>query len=267
MRYSRVMLWFSRSAVLSILILTACGGTAEDDDSGSTGGNSAASGGGSGDGDGDGGSTSCNVDSDCVAASHTDSACFAPGCELPLAASLAQIEADECLVAWSGTEPPARTDACTPSTSSSPCPAACALPPTCVLPYCDTGSCQLVIQQDGANCEKPKGTGGAPSGNDCEALDTQREAALKIARECLTTGIVAECTAGESVLNECGCEVVINDNQPQKVAAAQAAYDAWNAKCEPPDKCALLDCVSASGSGECSSEDGGDQGTCAWVNP
>jgi hypothetical protein len=214
-----------------------------------------------GDGDGDAG---CMTDDDCVAASHTDDPCYSPGCELPVAASQTEVDADDCFLEWSSVEAPAKTNECTLySDDPVTCPAACAVPPTCVLPYCEAGTCKLVMEQDGSACEKNSGTGGGASTlDDCETLDAARDAALEAARECLTNGTVPECTAGDTVPNECGCPVFVNDNQPDKVSAAEAAYDAWNAKCEAPEKCALVDCLADTGNGQCVAG-AGDQGMCA----
>lgn len=93
-------------------------------------------------------------DTDCLAVSVTDDACYSPGCELPIAASMADTECDPCLVEWDGLEAPLTTDACTFMSNGGDvaCPLGCTAPPTCIHAYCDAGECKVNTSQDGSDC-------------------------------------------------------------------------------------------------------------------
>jgi hypothetical protein len=96
----------------------------------------------------------CDVDADCAAVSITDDACYSPGCEIPIAASTADMACNSCLVEWNGLTAPSTSDECTFVNNGGDvaCPAGCAVPPTCIHAYCDAGECKVSLSQDGSDC-------------------------------------------------------------------------------------------------------------------
>jgi len=216
--------------------------------------------GGDGDGgDGDGIGGSCIADTDCLAVGNTNDACYSVGCSLPVAASKADAAADACLVPWAGDRGPDVPVGCG-SDVPTPCTLACAAPPTCIDARCVAGECTLSITQDGSDCTA---AGGTPGQGDCSQLETRRQEAVDAARQCIPDGIIAECVAGDSIPGPCGCPIPVNENRRNEVAAARAAYEAWNAACEPPMNCQLIDCQSAQDTASC--ERGAGGGTiCVW---
>lgn len=96
----------------------------------------------------------CVENIDCLAVSVTDDACYSPGCELPIAASIADTECDPCLVEWDGLTAPMTTDECAFINDGGDiaCPSGCAAPPTCIHAYCDAGECKVNTSQDGSDC-------------------------------------------------------------------------------------------------------------------
>ena len=55
------------------------------------------------------------------------------------------------------------------------CPAACAAPPSCVTPWCNSGKCELTLGYAPEECAPP---------TDCMTLNEKRQAALDAARAC-----------------------------------------------------------------------------------
>lgn len=231
-----------------------------------TGGAQGSDGGAGGEGNPSaGGSASrleCEVDDDCVAVGDTGAACYSAGCSLPSPASKSAMAADRCLVEWTGTEGPSIPRGCEFSADEEVlCPALCAQAPACIHARCEAGVCAVDMSQEPGTCDAA-GSGGG-KGTDCEALNSRRESTLEEARNCLPNGIVAECGDSEKVPNQCGCPVAVNSNQSERVAQARAAYSEWNAACEPPAICALLDCAQASAASACVSENEGAS-VCQW---
>lgn len=200
----------------------------------------------SGDGDGDGDSSGiCRSDDDCVAASQTNGACYAPSCSAPQAATKAEVEADPCLVAWEGTTGPQVPSGCEYEGDLA-CPAFCIQPPVCVRPYCSaSGSCELVVGQEPAACEVIDAS--------CDELEELFDSALDEASVCLAGGTVAttECDDALTVDDLCGCPRIINNDQPLKAAAVQAARVAYQLQCEAPKICQVADCSGGTDSGTC----------------
>lgn len=251
--------------LLCVVLCGGCLGTSQNAGSG-TGGTGGGDGDvgdgdlGDGDGDGDGAQSACGVDTDCVAVADTSAPCYSQGCSLPVAVSQAAAAADPCLVPWVIGDPPAVPDGCGPGPGAPvACTLGCAQPPTCIDLRCDAGTCVMSLSQDGSDCS----SGGGGSGAECDALDAAREQALQAARECLPNGIIVECATPQSIPGACGCPVAVNDNHGELVQAAQAAYDTWNADCEPPTRCQLIDCAPATGQTGCQ-DDAQGRPVCAW---
>jgi len=260
-------LWKSWFFFAAVSLTVACSSDSTIDGDGGTGGNSP----GDGDGDsGDGDSVppivgQCVLDTDCLAVSLTSDSCYSPGCEIPVAASEADVLANDCLVEWDGLVAPPVPDACkSQSDEQVACTLGCAQPPSCVTPSCNAGKCELAVSQGTTGCDSSSnGSGGGGAQSDCTKLNEERVTALEGARACIANGIVAECTQDNVILDDCGCSVAVNDAEKSSVQTAQAAYDAWNKSCEPPAKCQLVDCAAASGKKTCddsSSSDG--SGVC-----
>jgi hypothetical protein len=61
----------------------------------------------------------------------------------------------------------------------------------------------------------------------CQSLFATFQNALAEAVKCSPVLGVVQCSGSATLLDACGCTVVANETQPEKVKAAQAAYDAW----------------------------------------
>jgi hypothetical protein len=168
----------------------------------------------------------CRDTSECVAVVDTSDPCFSADCSGPIAASLADMTNNPCLVLWEEREQPVE-DACA---SSEPvtCPAVCAVQPACVDVSCSSNSCELELIENEANC---------PGTADCTQLNDERREALMNAREC-STAVDGECVGDPGLLDVCGCEVAVNHNRVEQIALAKSTYDAWSSAGCPPD----LDC-------------------------
>lgn len=150
--------------------LGACGGSAVSDSQGSgedngSGGTDPGSGGatGSGGGTASGGNPStggnagggapqdfCSAPSDCVVVMDTSKPCYSASCSEPEVATVAEVEANPCLVLWEN-----RSDPIPPGCfyeRDIACPAVCALQPACVAADCVEGSCTLIVSYDEESC-------------------------------------------------------------------------------------------------------------------
>lgn len=200
---------------------------------------------GDGDGDGDGDLETCRSDDDCVAASHTDGACYSPGCSGPTAATRDEVADDPCLVAWDGVTAPAVPDGCEYDGDRA-CTAACEQPPACIRPYCSpAGTCELITSQDPKACELID--------VDCKKLENVFNSVLDDASACLAGGTVetTECDEALTVKDLCGCDRIINNNEPLKATAVAAAALAYQSQCEAPKICQVLDCGVGTDAGVC----------------
>jgi hypothetical protein len=82
-------------------------------------------------------------------------------------------------------------------------------------------------------------TGGSAgsAGADCKALGETMQATLTAAQQCSPLLGVEQCNGTAVGYDSCGCGVVLNDTQPDKVKAANDAYDAWVAAGCGPNAC------------------------------
>jgi hypothetical protein len=153
--------------------------------------------------------------------------------------SLADVEQNHCLAPWAGSETtiPAGCE----FAGEVECPASCAIQPTCATPRCDAGTCTLDVRYDSGPCEDPS--------DDCAQLDAERRETLQAARTCNAAIEIAQCTGSEVIAHECGCDVLVNEAQPEKVAAARAARAAWEAAGCGPSACPAVECAPVTGGG------------------
>ncbi len=259
----------------ALFLSTACGGTAERSAPSGSGGTSsggastggantggASSGGASGGGTSSGGTSSggassggassggavgnggsqivgaCLVDSDCVAVVDAAAPCFSPYCSPPLAASHFDVGRNDCLVPWAEREGELPADCA--FSGDIGCAEGCALQPECVVPRCPSGVCTLEVHYEPSECESPDVV--------CAQLDATRRQALAAARSCNAAIDIAQCSGSAVIAQECGCDVVVNETKPERVAAARAARDAWEAAGCAPTVCAV-DCAPITGGG------------------
>jgi len=232
------------------------GSTTTSGDGGSDSTTSGDGGGGastSGDGDGDptGGSSGddfCTSHDDCVVAAQTDAPCYSAACSAPVVALRSELEADPCLVEWGdGETGPEPTFDCQ-FMGEIACPALCAQPPACKAAYCTAhGTCQLVTSQEPNGCVEPVGDA------TCDELEEMFDQALARASSCLAGGVVEshECDDALVVEDLCGCPHAVSSEHPIDMGDAISAQVAFNAQCEAPEICALLDCIVATESGSC----------------
>src|SRR5262245_6566484 len=125
-----------------------------------------------------------------------------------------------------------------------------------------------VVVDNGAGGEGTGGTtnaSGSASGVDCGSLQTDLAAKIEAARACQLDANVVECGGTAFVSDTCGCQLLANENNPQAVADAQAAYTSWvNAGCGPNP------CTTACAqplAGFCASTPDGLSGVCTSVIP
>jgi hypothetical protein len=92
----------------------------------------------------------------------------------------------------------------------------------------------------------------------CATLQETRRKTLEDASSCSGVLTVVQCSGSASVPDQCACPVIVNEARPEKVKAAQDAYDAWvKAGCGPfPCGAACF----AGTKGKCDSV----SGTCQW---
>lgn len=259
----------ARSAVfLAAVLVAACGGTAENSGSQGTGGSASggfASGGSAAGGGGTGGAAiggtssggastgggsvggsggaqitgACQVDSDCVAVMNTADPCYSGSCSAPIAASLPDVAQNNCLIPWAEREGDIPANCL--SDADVGCPALCAIQPECVMPRCDAGTCTLDARYSPDECQS--------TADPCAQLDAERRATLEAARTCNAAIEIAQCTGTEVIAHECGCDILVNEAQPEKVAAARAARDAWEAAGCGPSACPAVECAPVTGGG------------------
>ncbi len=103
------------------------------------------------------------------------------------------------------------------------------------------------------------GGGGAPGdGGLCATLNSARAEALAAAIKCSGVLGVVQCSGSATVPDQCACPTLVNEAQPDKVKAAQDAYDAWvKAGCGP------YPCGAACFAGSTGTCDG-VTGICKW---
>ena len=220
-----------------------------DGDGDTTAGDGDGDGTGAGDGDGDtgGGEDSCQSDEDCVAVWTTDAPCYSAGCSLPIAASKSAAEEKLCWIPWNGSMGPEAPDGCRPNDDGVVCDASCALPPDCALPSCgEDGVCQVRFGYSQAECQSD-GTA------ECERLQTAFSTALAAARSCLAGGVTPthECDAGNAVSDLCGCPQAVSSEHAEALVALERARSSFEAKCETPEMCQLVDCAQDGDAGTC----------------
>src|SRR5690606_15273953 len=76
--------------------------------------------------------------------------------------------------------------------------------------------------------------GSAGAGGECASLLAQMQATLDAAVTCSPQLPVVQCSGSATSYDACGCEVVLNETQSDKVKAAKDAYQAWaDAGCGP----------------------------------
>lgn len=241
---------FVPGLVLSLaLSLLACGGTAVtsvgDGSGGSrspgSGASASAAGGQAAGGAGVGGSgvggsgaslvasDDCEVDDDCVVILNGRDPCASAVCSEPIAVSREAAALDQCLVPWEDRFYGVPWY-CHPETVE--CPAGCAEGSTCTRAYCASGTCRVTLE--------------CPS---CDERLANFQSALAAAKVCDPTLSSVQCQSTETLIDECGCPVAVNQRDLAAVEAAQAARSAWI------DHCAGLACPEilcpASGMGYC----------------
>lgn len=202
----------------------------------------------SGDGDGDGDPEGCVSNDDCVVAAQTDAPCYSASCSAPVAALRSDLESDPCLVEWGdGETGPNPTFECQ-FQGEIACPAVCAQPAACTAAYCtEHGTCALRTSDVPRACELNVDDA------TCDELDDIFDQALQRASSCLAGGVVEtdECDEALTVEDLCGCPHAVSSDHPIDIGDAISAQVAFNAQCEAPEICALLDCIVATESASC----------------
>jgi hypothetical protein len=80
-------------------------------------------------------------------------------------------------------------------------------------------------------------------------LDAERRETLEAARTCNAAIDIDQCSGSEVIAHECGCDVLVNEAEPEKVAAARAARAAWEAAGCGPSACPAIECAPVAGGG------------------
>ncbi len=206
---------------------------------GSASGGSAAGGAGTGatsatGGQGTGGVVlaSCTVHDDCRAVVDLSNTC----CPHPFVASLADMASNPCLVPWSHRDEPVPAG-CTPNQNQAcldiPCPEFTG----CAGARCIDGQCSLHDGYEG-ECRIPS--------DECPALLERYRSAIEAARACDPTADAVSCNGAAGVSNECGCPVILNEQNPELVEVAHDLRNQWDSSgCAEVTACPPIACAPA----------------------
>jgi hypothetical protein len=78
------------------------------------------------------------------------------------------------------------------------------------------------------------GQGGQGAATSCESMLQQLTDAIDAAQACDPTIFLVQCAGTATVTDSCTCELVANENYPELIEVAAAAYGAWMAaECGP----------------------------------
>ncbi len=187
---------------------------------------------------------SCSVDDECRAVVDFSDTC---GCRYPFAASVTDIANNPCLVPWGHHNEPTPAG-CVPR-EEQVCPEiACQPWPGCAGASCVAGTCSLHDGNEG-ECRIPA--------EECLLLLERYRNAIEAARACDPASSSISCNGAAGVSNECGCPVILNEQNPHLVEAAHELRNEWDSSgCAevtacPPIACAPPDVGTCTSEGVC----------------
>jgi hypothetical protein len=152
-----------------------------------------------------------------------------------------------CLVSWEHYDAPTPAG-CVPRRDQA-CPDIACQPWTgCAGATCIEGTCSLHDGYEG-ECRIPS--------DECPALLERFRSAIEAARACDPTLSSISCNGAAGVSNECGCDVILNERNPELVEAAHELRNEWDSSgCAevtacPPIACAPVEFGTCTPEGVC----------------